>query len=100
MLSQCLINQTLRHEGMREMRYSFTIFDFGTGWSGVVSCTLPDALSQGELSPLSIGWVGLRTGLDAEEKRKASYHSLESKPDRSAHTPLLNRLSYQLGYLE
>jgi hypothetical protein len=57
MLSVCLTNQTLCHEGMGggEMRHSFAILDLDTGWRGVVSCAHPAALPQVEESPLFIG---------------------------------------------
>lgn len=97
MLSVCLTNQTLCHEGMRggvKMRHSFAILDLDNGWKGVVSCAHPAALPQVEESPLSIEWVGIRGALDTEECRNVSYHCLESNPDPSAHRPLLYRLIY------
>jgi hypothetical protein len=44
-----------------------------------------------------IGWVGLRVGLDAVEKRK-SFHCRESNPGRPACCPTPYRLSYPDSY--
>jgi hypothetical protein len=41
------------------------------------------------------GWVGPRTGVDTEEKRKFSCSFRELNPDFSARSPSLYRLNYR-----
>jgi hypothetical protein len=76
---------------MGEWRYSSTIFDLGTRWSGQLHA--PAALPPGEKAPATrwIGsWVDPRVGLDAVEKRKF-LHCRESNPGRPAIPTELSR---------
>jgi hypothetical protein len=63
---------------MGEWRYSYTILDLGTRWSGQLHAQA--ALPWGK----SPGWVGPRACLDAVGKGKKSGPCRESDPGRPA----------------
>jgi hypothetical protein len=93
-----VLNQssTMSWRHMGEWRYSSTILDLGTRWTWVVSFTTWLLYPRGK-SPSTHwirGWAGLKTGMDAVDKRKISFLCWHSNPSCPAHSLSLYQLSY------
>jgi hypothetical protein len=74
------------------------ILNLGTRWGWVVSFTLRPRFTSGERTPgthCAGGWMGPRTGLDAEARGKILCLCQGSNPDRPARSQTLYCLSYR-----